>query len=649
MRIHRDIVSDSQNVHTTLLYVIIFIAAFLRLNELTGFSLSNDELSALARLQYATAREVIINGVYPDFHPAGVQLFLYYWTKVFGFTEFMVRLPFALFGIGSVYLLYRIGRYWFSETTGLIAAAALAVLQYPVLYSQIARPYSPGLFFTLTAVFFWTRALFNKKKSENNKIAYWNFLGFALAVSCCMYTHYFSFIFAGILCFAGLFFLRKNTIVPYLLSGLLIAALYVPHLSVFFHQLSKGGVGGADGWLGPPGKDAFSKYINYCFNDSSQLKLLFFIITTGTILLFRKQIKLSLFHVLSVLFFALPFLIAYYYSLWKNPVFQHSVLLFSFPYLLLLLFSFIPEDAGNFTKRILVVVILAGGYYSTVHEKHYYQTAHFTEFRGIAKRIKQLDEKFSQNQITKTISVFSPYYINYYLEKSDHDTNFELTSVMTSEERKQFRKIVETAKTPYFLHAYSNVYDEPVFDMIIRSKFPWILLRDSMLNSGLRFYSKERSDTALNRIPVIDYQYGFESNEWQDENKFTDSLIKYEGNSSIHIRPDETYGPGLIKKVSDYGITSGSLIELNAVFFATQRIKHAKFVFTIENNGKPILWTASNFSDFSSSDTSWTRIFLSVVAPPEINDSSMVKIFCWNESNEEFHVDDFNLKIYSPR
>lgn len=56
------------------------VATVLRLWGLTAFSLSNDELSALARLQYGSISDVLKYGVYTDFHPAGVQLFLYGWT-----------------------------------------------------------------------------------------------------------------------------------------------------------------------------------------------------------------------------------------------------------------------------------------------------------------------------------------------------------------------------------------------------------------------------------------------------------------------------------------------------------------------------------------------------------------------------------------
>ncbi len=648
MKIENSGLNNSTARVSSLFMMILMVAAVLRLWGLTAFSLSNDELSAMARLQFDSFSGVIEHGVYPDFHPAGVQLFMYYWTMVFGFSEIVVRLPFALMGIGSVYLIYRIGVLWFGLPSGLLAAAALAVLEYPVLYSQIARPYSPGLFFSLLATFFWTRALFKNENSKAVSLRWEYFLGFALTVSACMYIHYFSFIFAGLLCFTGLFFLRKTTIVPYLVAGVAIVLLYLPHVDLFFHQLSKGGVGGADGWLGPPGDDALGKYLDYCFNDSSRLKLLYFIIVSGTILLYRKEVKLHRFHLLAILFFAIPFAIAYYYSIWKNPVFQFSVLLFSFPYLLLLLFSFIHPSASSFTVRFLVIVVLLGGFYSTVYEKKYYKSSHFTEFRGIAYRVKELDAKFVGDSITKTISVFSPYYINYYLEKADHDADFKLTSVMSVEERKEFRRIVEASKTPYFLHAFSNVYDDPQFDLVIRSKYPWILLRDSMLNSGLRFYSREKSDSALNRLPIYSTQYGFEKEEWSGEMAFRDSVVKYEGNYAAHIAPDQEYGPGYKKKITEVGIEKGSVVELSAVIYSEKSMEGVKLVLSVDNNGASKYWIAGDAFDYGEPGK-WSRVFLSGIIPDTVSADDEIKIYFWNTQKEDFVTDDFIMNVYSPR
>lgn len=638
--------SNHSETNSTIIWILL-IAAGLRLFGLTGFSLSNDELSALSRLQFSNVQDVITFGVYPDFHPAGVQLFLYFWTWCFGFSEFMVRLPFALLGVGSVYLIYRIGKLWFGYGTGILAAASLAVLEFPLLYSQIARPYSPGLFFTLLAVFFWTRAIFSEDKHKRiDKKQLLNFLGFSLSVSASMYNHYFSFIMAGIICLTGLFFVKRTTIVPYLLSGVLILLLYLPHQDVFIHQLMKGGIGGPDGWLGPPGKDAFSKFIDYCFNNSYQLKIIYFILFAGIILSFRKDVKFSKFHIFSILFFLLPFAIAYYYSIWKNPVFQHSVLLFSFPYLLLFIFSFFPRDRSGTTLSILLFAVLAGGLYSTVTEKKYYTTKHFSEFRGIAERVKQLDTALGSENITKTISVFSPYYIQYYLDYYQHPVKFELTSIMTKEEIVKFNKLVEKSNTPYFLYSFSNVYDDPELDMVIRAEYPWLVVKDSMLNSGLRLYSKTGKDSALNKMAVYSYSNGFENGEWNDELAFRDSVHKNGGNYSIHFTKDNEYGPSYSKKLRDLNLMPGSKIEVSAAFFSKGTVDHAKLVLSIEKNGQSIIWLSTNLNKYVSQKDQWQRVFLTATLPSELSGDEEIKIYSWNEKKEDYFMDDFRVNGY---
>src|SRR6185295_17515643 len=116
----------------TILFFILAIAAILRFYNYASFSLSNDELSALARLRFNTFSEMIDKGVMIDFHPAGVQVFLFYWIKIFGISELSIRFPFVLFGTGSVFVIYLLGKKWFNSQVGLLSAATLSVLEFPL-------------------------------------------------------------------------------------------------------------------------------------------------------------------------------------------------------------------------------------------------------------------------------------------------------------------------------------------------------------------------------------------------------------------------------------------------------------------------------------------------------------------------------------
>ena len=115
-------------------YPIVFLlilASILRMYRLFDLEYTFDELSALSRTEYSSLSEVIEKGVMKlDTHPALVQVFLYYYTLLFGKVEWLVKLPFILAGISSIYIAYNIGKKWFNETTGLLTATVLTCTQF---------------------------------------------------------------------------------------------------------------------------------------------------------------------------------------------------------------------------------------------------------------------------------------------------------------------------------------------------------------------------------------------------------------------------------------------------------------------------------------------------------------------------------------
>ena len=180
-----------------LLGIIMLVAAVLRLWKLGQVPFMHDEFSALLRTRFDNFHDFIQQGVMPDSHPIGVQLFLWGWVKLFGWNEFWVKLPFVLMGIGSVYLIYLIGRQWFNRKVGLFSAAFFAVSQFTIFYSQLARPYSAGLFFVLLMAYFWYKVVFGTKTTKRD------YIGFALSAWACSLMQYFSIAQAGLIFDSG--------------------------------------------------------------------------------------------------------------------------------------------------------------------------------------------------------------------------------------------------------------------------------------------------------------------------------------------------------------------------------------------------------------------------------------------------------------
>ena len=244
-----------------ILFFILILAAILRFNNYSSFSLFNDELSVLNRLRFDSLRELIIGGIWVEGHPAGVQIFLFYWIKLFGISEASIRLPFVISGIIAIFFAYLTASKWFNKTTGLFVALSLSFLQFPIIYSQLARPYGSGLMLSLILTYFWTIILFEDKKRtllKNVLIV----LGFSLSIAANLYNHYFSAFLTGIIGITGLFFVKRFNYKKYIFGGLAGLVLFLPHIPITLNHIKIGGVGE---WLGKPEPDWLFNHIKFCF------------------------------------------------------------------------------------------------------------------------------------------------------------------------------------------------------------------------------------------------------------------------------------------------------------------------------------------------------------------------------------------------
>jgi mannosyltransferase len=100
---------------------------------------------------------------------------------LFGAGPASLRLPAALFGVGSVVALYLLARKVATTREALLSAALLSVLYHHVWFSQNARGYSALLFWTLLSSWLFLRAL------DEGRSRLW--LGYAAAVALGMFTH----------------------------------------------------------------------------------------------------------------------------------------------------------------------------------------------------------------------------------------------------------------------------------------------------------------------------------------------------------------------------------------------------------------------------------------------------------------------------
>ncbi|MCP4358098.1 MAG: hypothetical protein GY796_08810 [Chloroflexi bacterium] len=125
---------------------------------------------------------------------------------IFGPSAWALRLPAALFGVGSILALHLFGRYVADEREGFLAAALLAFSYHHVWFSQNARGYSGLLFWTILSSWLLLKAL------DKSCTKLW--LLYALTAALGMYTHMtmmFVIFSHGVIYLVTLFRRRKQT------------------------------------------------------------------------------------------------------------------------------------------------------------------------------------------------------------------------------------------------------------------------------------------------------------------------------------------------------------------------------------------------------------------------------------------------------
>ena len=392
-----------------LLLFILCLGAGLRFWNYGELPFTHDELSMMARLQFHSFADLIEKGVKPDGHPAGVQVFMWFWIQLFGQTEAAVKFPFILMGIGSIYMGYLVGKRWFSESTGILTAVFLACLQYSItLGSQIARPYASGLLLALALVWTWTKLIFPE---ENKTPKITDFVAFSVLGVLNCYNHHFSLLFTGIIVASGFLYWQHISLKAYLLAVIGIGILYLPHLSIFLYQLSVGGIG----WLSKPDGYFFWYYFTYVFHFSSPLLLWVIGVTiAGIFLKYNKKISFNktVFGKRALLFtwFSLPLLLGFAYSVCVSPILQASMLLFSFPFLLIFLFSF--YEWKNWTLWAISGISIALCTYTLIIDRQQFNVMYhqpFKQYHAFGAEIKN-----QKKETVKIILNVNPVYQRYY-------------------------------------------------------------------------------------------------------------------------------------------------------------------------------------------------------------------------------------------
>lgn len=395
------------NKESIILAFILLLAALLRFWHIGFLEYSYDELSAIFRSQFNTFHDLIEKGVKPDGHPAGVQTFIW----LIGDHVTLLKSLAAAAGVGAVYFTFKAGKSLFNPAAGLVAAALLAVLYLPVFWSQQIRPYAFGMLFSSALLFTWSEIVFHNRSWRD-------WMWFILLATLSAYTHYFAGLFAILLWISGFALGTKKQRKLWILSAVAMLLLFLPHFPITVSHLHEGGLG----WLGKPSIHFFWQHIFKLFGTSMAILLAasliaglsYFISTKAG---FERKKVLLLFFL-----FITPLCIGYIYSIFRTPVLQHSVLLFSTPPLLILI-GYIISAAAPEWLHIKIAAIAAMGVYVLIYNNQHYSIGYKEPYSSMVKQMRVVKTSYV---VDAPKDVFA-----YYIKKYDYNQSIQFRYLQT--------------------------------------------------------------------------------------------------------------------------------------------------------------------------------------------------------------------------
>lgn len=383
-----------------LLILILLVGAGARLYQISDLSLGNDDLRVVTQIQVGGVAEVIDRGSGDGIQPVGVQVLMWIWTSVFGAEEWVLRIPFLLSGMLSILFTYLLGKKMSTESGALLAATLMATTEYGIFHSLSLRPYIFGV--TCLLVFAVLVVSFAKPDRRPD----WKQTGsIAVLGALCVYTHYFAALVAGVILFSTFMILPRDRWKHFFsaLAGILILCL--PLVFTFWVE----GFSDESTWMGVPGQSFFLRLGGYLFHYSWGFLLLIGLVFVWRVVRGGVEKENSQSRWLLLDWLALPFLLGLGYSWLISPIVHFGVLLFIYPFLLILIFSF-TKEIPFVESAIQVVIVGSLALISLAASRGFYDWFYEQGAEFMVKEFRQDDA----GQKGGWMEMNHPYYFQYY-------------------------------------------------------------------------------------------------------------------------------------------------------------------------------------------------------------------------------------------
>ena len=609
------------------------LIALLRLGPLFYYQLTYDEISALQRVGFDSFSGLIAGGVKIDAHPFMLQTLIWLIASYISSEAWVIKLPFVLVSLWGLLYAYKFCLRNFSVQAARIAVIIFGFSLPFVYYAPIARMYGCGVFFSLGMLYHFYEIAFNHNRARKQYVLFCVFLLLSA------FNHHINALYAATVYLGGLLIIPVALRKRYLITGLVAVTMYLPHVPVTLYQLQVGGIGVEQGgWLEEPRWVAFPELLNILTGTGYGLVIMLLACGIAWYSGFKRYtLSRRLF---PAVLFVVNFLVVFFYSLWRHPVYQHSVMLFASSGLVLVIASLIDTRntklnyvlTGTLMVWLISQTYMAKGYLQqcvkTVYEYQFERTPDYAGVAGV------------QGIFFDTDSVM------YRIFGDKYGTGYPV-SLSTSEEQKttgDFTSFIRSLQTEVVALGSSS----PLHQAITRDRYPYLLENTQTQAVHYKVYSM-RDEDQHRQVPG-DSLICAGSQENKGPFVFPDTRLP------IEVIPSEEF-PFHVKALYHDAVSAeGNVVMAEALISADEMLTDVQCCVSVttRTQKKMIHYTAGISAEQQDGRNTFVlRAMLyagnfhsTLIGPHTLN------IYIWNRSKQPFRLHSLEVKVidhWSPK
>ncbi len=608
---------------------IFLVAVVIRFIPAFNYQYSYDELCGLRNSIYANWHDLIEYGVKLDTHPILVQLIINAIVVTFGYDEIWVKLPFLLFSLGAIIYAYLFSLKWYGKTSALITASIFSFSYIFLFYAPLARMYSGGLFFCTALTYY----LFELSFSEIQKRMH--YVCFVIFILLAAFNNHLSCLYAFTCGVTGLFFVNIKNYTKYISACICVILFYLPHWGITMSQLGQGGIGHSqDGWLAPPDKWALFGFLKTLFGTGQVWMV--FLVLLGIAFALTKIFSVNKKTIVLLILFFVNFSIIYGYSVYKAPIFQYSVMLFSAPCFIWAITGIIKFNP-KFTMLASLVVSFVLIYQSLV-VKHFFSNAVLNQNGFQSERYCHLEDEYGAGKVESYYMGSQRFFvINYELK---YNRRFHYFIGEDFKDISSFKNQIKNSKAEFLL------IGEPTEAQleIAMEYFPFPQERTQTLNVNYYLLTKTRQRINRNDEFLMDNSSPVSSSEI--ELNFNKEKLKGE---IFNIDSLNEFCYSAIADMKKLNLKEGNVILAKVKLKSGEQLNDVGFNFSITNaKDSSLFFGGPDIGQFYTLDSTgyyaYSEIFMGSDLKYWLTQDAKITFFIWNRSKKKFALSNFEIK-----